>query len=150
MLFLKKFVIILSMFLVTGNAHAIKKCIVKPGSGACGSSVESGGDGNSQWATNCFGNGWLGTVKGSFICSSTPGTQTGQVADNVEMSSNNSENTYCWCIMTSPAASKYVFSHNAGGNYAYCSYYCATNCYQNFSQNSTFRNAMYDNLISGE
>lgn len=142
---LKKTIFVLSIIFITGNASAIIKCIGKPNN--CQQSYV---DGTLNWQARCSGSSFaLNTIKGGFVCSSTPGNTRGEVKAELDTSNDSNDNKYCWCFLTVPAMSKYVYSHETSGG-GECMYYCATNCSMNTQSYSTFRNAIFDNLISGE
>lgn len=84
------------------------------------------------------------TVTGISHCGAT-GTNIGDVTSAVSLSSTATENLYCWCRMTSPVISHWVFSMQFASA-TNCDTYCVSSCAENFAGNKTFRTALINSI----
>lgn len=93
-----------------------------------------------QWGVTFSG---YGQVKGIASCNSTPGSTMGETT--TEEFSQSSEGQYCWCKMTSPSASLWVFSYdyNDAGK---CANSCANRCGNFVMSNSDFRSGVFSSV----
>ena len=99
----------------------------------------------TDWAATCTTNGVSTPISGIGICSSTDGSSTGQTATELDTSYTADKHLNCWCKMTSPAVSPWVFnlSFDSAGDCAhYCSWYCAS-VLQNFA---VLRSALFGSM----
>lgn len=114
--------------MVAAPAHAVTKCVALNSiSTRCTSDIAQY-EGHTDWAATCTTNGVSTPISGIGICSSTDGGSTGATATELDTSSTADENHNCWCKMTSPAVSPWVFQYSytsAGGCAGGCAYSCA-------------------------
>ena len=113
--------------ITTTGAHAVTKCVAFNSSTTCTSDYSQYSF-HTDWAATCTTNGVSTPISGIGICSSTSGSSTGQTATELDTSFTVDDNKYCWCKMTSPAVSRWVFSlsfPSAGHCVRDCSWYCA-------------------------
>ena len=125
-------------------AHAVTKCVALNSSTTC-TSDDTQYQGHTDWAATCTTNGVSTPISGIGICSSTRGSSTGQTATELDTSSTIDNNKYCWCKMTSPAVSRWVFRlpfTSAG----FCARLCALNCAISVRDFAAFRSALFGNL----
>ena len=96
---------------------------------------------DSQHATGtwmvwgCTG-GTVTKFAGMSYCSSASGTYPQQG------NPSSGRGQYCWCALTSPALSGWVFLIDNNG-VAFCSKHCAYNCASMAGQNSDFRSGLF-------
>ncbi len=95
---------------------------------------------NGTWGTTLYTGD---KVTGIASCNSTPGSTKGETT--TEEFSQSSEGKYCWCKMTSPSASLWVF------NFAYssssdCAGRCAEGCGGSVRLYSTFRSGVFGSV----
>ena len=98
-----------------------------------------------DWAATCTANNARITVVGVTACSATQGTSVGQVSETLETDSAPSANKYCWCKMTSPVVSQWVYSGN-GSSEADCITGCGQFCVSAMQSKSAFRAGIVSNL----
>ncbi|MCQ2582148.1 MAG: hypothetical protein MJ170_04210 [Alphaproteobacteria bacterium] len=77
---------------------------------------------NGTWGTTLYTGD---KVTGIASCNSTPGSTRGETT--TEEFSQSSEGQYCWCKMTSPSASRWVFASDKGSADK-CVRNCVDNC----------------------
>ncbi len=83
-----------------------------------------------------------GIIKGITSCNGTSGTFGQSTTDNF---SQTDKGQYCWCKMTEPAVSRWVFRY--GHNYAAgCAYGCADDCGRNVQTISGFRSGVFGSV----
>ena len=130
---------------ITTTAHAVTKCAALNSSTTCTSDV-----GPYQyctdWAATCTTNGVSTPISGIGICSRTDGASQYATATKLYTSSTSDENLHCWCKMTSPAVSRWVFevSYASAGS---CASSCAYKCAQAVQLYlAGFRSAMFGSL----
>ncbi len=94
-----------------------------------------------QWGTTFS----YGVVKGIASCNGTNGSYG--VATDQEFS-NTSNGRYCWCKMTSPAASRWVFRLDVDFLYGegVCAYNCANGCGRYVRDDSDFRVGVFGSV----
>ncbi len=84
-------------------------------------------------------------VAGPAICSYTPPTD-GQYSQSDNVSTSEDEDLiYCWCRITEPFKSQYVFAYE----YLYqaeCENWCPNFCAQQITQNAKLRTALFSNI----
>ncbi|MBQ0013405.1 MAG: hypothetical protein KBS86_02460 [Proteobacteria bacterium] len=91
-----------------------------------------------QWGTTLDGGN---NITGIASCNDTPGTQ-GVLADTEF--SNTVSGEYCWCKMTSPAASSWAYLYDYTTNSSStCAEDCAGYCGRYSQSTSSFRSAMF-------
>ncbi|MCQ2581451.1 MAG: hypothetical protein MJ170_00515 [Alphaproteobacteria bacterium] len=83
-----------------------------------------------------------GIVKGIASCNSTPGTYAQSTNQNFNQTDKGQ---YCWCKMTFPAVSRWVFYIDRASAAA-CAFYCADHCGDGFRVYSGFRSAMFGSV----
>ena len=134
---------ILCAITATG-AHAVTKCVALNGGTTCTSS-SSQYRYHTDWAATCTPNGVSTPISGIGICSSTKGASRYVTATELDTSFTVDENLNCWCKMTSPAVSRWVFIlpyTSAGACAEGCAYFCASNV----PGNVTFRASLFGSL----
>lgn len=127
------------MFVVlfAGLANAYTRCVLIPSSCSY-----SNGDGKKDWQAKCNNSGTTGLpYKGVSILASDSGS-AGTVKQKLTVTGDPEQDRYCWCMLTYPAASAYVYSGASDVGV----YYCATNCSVAFADKSTFRNNMFNSI----
>jgi hypothetical protein len=91
-----------------------------------------------SWAVwGCTGGGDIKRFAGISYCSNANGTYAQQGDPG------NTKGKYCWCMLTNPAASAWVFRSDVGSAVA-CSQYCAHYCAGSAQNPSAFRSALFD------
>ena len=130
--------------ITTTGAHAVTKCVALNSSTTCTSNY-SAYQYHTDWVATCTTNGVSTPISGIGICSSTSGSSTGQTATELDTSSTTDDNKYCWCKMTSPAVSRWVFP-NVQAAADYCAQNCAFHCAHNVRSSAAFRSAMFSSL----
>ena len=120
-------------------ASAVTKCVKLNSSTTCSSS--SGEYGQSNWSATCDGV----SVQGVAFCGSQSGNSVGATTDAVTTSSTSDDNRHCWCKMTSPAVSRWVFSY-AITSAGYCANSCAYSCADRARYAASFRSALFSGL----
>ena len=131
-------------------AHAVTKCVALNTLNTTCTSAESASSYSysTDWANTCTSNGITTSIKGVAACSSDI-SGVGGTSSTLSISSNQDENVYCWCKMTSPAVSKWAFrdSYTHG---VPCPEGCATSCATGLREGSStvtnFRRALFGSL----
>lgn len=77
------------------------------------------------------------TISGISHCASQTAT-IGTTATSLTTSSTASSNINCWCRLTTPNSSKWVFSYKYSSS-SNCNTYCVASCAENFVNSTTFR-----------
>ena len=113
--------------ITTTSAHAVMKCVALNSSDTRCTTVPTQYEYHTDWAATCTTNGVSTPISGIGICSSTDGSRTGATATELDTSSNTDENKHCWCKMTSPAVSPWVFAYTPV-EAASCFQLCARRC----------------------
>ena len=134
---------VITTVLTTTGAHAVTKCVALNSSTTCTSdSLQYRG--HTDWAAACTTNGVSTPISGIGICGSTDGGSIGATATELDISSTNG-NKHCWCKMTSPAVSRWVFyaSLVSAGD---CAWNCAYLCAYNVQSPEAFRSALFGSL----
>ncbi len=143
---MKKVLIITSMctglICVWGNAEAATKCVALNSSTTCTSSPSTG---SLDWSATCTTDGNSVAISGIAGCSSQNGGSMGAKSDTISTSSTTEDNMYCWCKMTSPAVSSWVFFSDLGSA-ANCAIGCASSCAYGVRSNAAFRSALFSGL----
>ena len=93
------------------------------------------------WKTNFS----YGTVTGISTCQSVGGSARGDFS--VEISANGGENNgqYCWCKMTHPMASRWVFNVDRASA-AYCRSSCMDYCGSSARNDEAFRGGLFGSV----
>ena len=112
--------------ITTTGAHAVTKCVALNSSTTCTSDFEQY-QYRTDWAATCTTNGVSTLISGIGICSSTKGASLHATATELDTSSTSDDNKYCWCKMTSPAVSRWVF-RGTFGTAGVCARDCARTC----------------------
>ena len=99
----------------------------------------------TDWAATCTTNGVSTPISGIGICSSKDGGSMGATATELDISSTVDENLNCWCKMTSPAVSRWVF-YTSLMSAADCAWNCAYFCAHRVQSPEAFRAAMFGSL----
>ncbi|MCQ2582119.1 MAG: hypothetical protein MJ170_04045 [Alphaproteobacteria bacterium] len=94
-----------------------------------------------EWGVTFDG---YGTVKGIASCNSTSGTSVGEVKPGNTFT-QDSEGLYCWCKMTSPSASGWVF-RNDSDDADICANNCASACANGVRRDSDFRPGVFGSV----
>ena len=82
-----------------------------------------------------------GTVRGISACTNTTGSYA-VANENLDVSESG---LYCWCKMTSPAVSLWVFDYSYGSS-SLCASSCASNCGGNVRAYSAFRAGLFGSV----
>jgi hypothetical protein len=107
---------------------------------SCSSSSPTSGNYETTWTVSgCTGGSGVTSFGGEIRCSETNGTYATQG------NPSSTSGTYCWCRLTSPAASAWVFQ-NVYGSADSCSRFCAHNCAADAQDYSDFRSARFSAL----
>ena len=146
---MKKQIIIAGLVsvIMTPPASAVTKCVALNSSTTCTSNYDSYYN-KTDWAATCTTNGVITPISGIGICSSTSGDSIGQTATELDTSFPEDENMHCWCKMTSPAVSRWVFPQlwSATVSANECSLLCAYSCAANVLTDASFMLAMFNSL----
>ena len=131
--------------ITTTGAHAVTKCVALNSRSTRCTTDDSQYESYTDWAATCTTNVVSTPISGIGICSSTQGSLTGATATELDTSSTTDDNKYCWCKMTSPAVSRWVFnrSYSSTGD---CAQDCAYHCANKTQLPSTFSSAMFGSL----
>ena len=125
------------------SAMAVTKCVALNSSTTCTSdSLQY--QNHTDWAAACTTNGVSTPISGIGICSSTKGTSQYATATELDISSTSGDNKYCWCKMTSPAVSRWVF-YSIPSDLS-CAQYCAGSCANGVRNFTAFRSALFGSL----
>ena len=129
-------------------ALAVTKCVALNSSTTCTSNYNSYYN-KTDWAATCITNGVSTPISGIGICSNTEESTAGSLiyptATEIDTSSIIYDNRYCWCKMTSPAVSRWVYnsSYSSADN---CSESCTRNCAHSIHYTASFRSALFGSL----
>ncbi|MCQ2581457.1 MAG: hypothetical protein MJ170_00550 [Alphaproteobacteria bacterium] len=93
---------------------------------------------NGTWGTTLYTGD---KVTGIASCNSTPGSTMGETT--TEEFSQSSEGGYCWCKITSPAASRWVFYDSFDDS---CAYLCVSGCFGAVRSSSDFRSSIFGSV----
>ena len=130
--------------ITTTGAHAVTKCVaLNSSSTRC--TYENTGDNVADWTSTCTTNGVSTPIKGIGICSANAGSTSGATATGLEISSTADKNKHCWCKMTSPAVSRWVF-YSSRASAGICAQLCANGCANRVQSGAAFRSAMLGSL----
>ena len=138
---MKKHLLITGLICMAINppAMAVTKCVKQPSSSSTCSNYSSE-RGQSNWSATCDGV----SVQGVAFCGSQDGGSTGATTTAVTTGTTDDSNKYCWCKMTSPAVSRWVFIA-AQASPIICDYQCAAIC-SNGVRIQSVLSAMFSNL----
>lgn len=109
------------------------------GEATCLSEAEGGKPSN---ATD--NSGVMTNVDGEMLSHDIPKGYKGTSPANTENPELSTERRYCWCRMTHPAISRWVFRYS--NNAAHCSDNCALSCAANAFSNVGLRSAMFNSI----
>ncbi len=124
-------------------AQAATKCVALTSSTTCTSSPAAG---KLDWSANCTTGSTSVAISGIAGCSSQNGSSVGTKSDSITTSSTSDDNKYCWCKMTSPAVSSWVFNHDDAGSAGDCANRCAYYCAYFVQILADFRSALFSLL----
>ncbi|MCQ2581576.1 MAG: hypothetical protein MJ170_01170 [Alphaproteobacteria bacterium] len=101
---------------------------------------------NDTWGTTLYTGD---KVTGIASCNSTPGSTEGETT--TEEFSQSSEGQYCWCKMTSPAVSPWVFTsefsaYSSGSANTNCANNCANRCGIRVRTTEAFRSSVFSSV----
>ncbi len=101
---------------------------------------------NGTWGTTLYTGD---KVTGIASCNSTPGSTEGETT--TEEFSQSSEGQYCWCKMTSPSASLWVFAYefsaySSGSANTNCANNCTYRCGVRVKSTAAFRSAVFSSV----
>ena len=125
-------------------ALAVTKCVALNSNSTCTSNYNSYYN-KTDWAATCTTNGVSTPISGIGICSSTKGASQYATATELDTSPTADENLNCWCKMTSPAVSRWVF-HTSNSSGGFCARLCAYYCAYSVQGTAAFRSALFSNL----
>ena len=132
--------------ITTTGAHAVTKCFaLNSGMGTSCTSDYSQYEWRTDWAATCTTNRVSTPISGIGICSSTKGASIYATATELDTSSTVNDNMYCWCKMTSPAVSRWVFCYSFGSA-GDCAWQCARYCASSVQFVVDFRSALFGSL----
>ena len=132
--------------ITTTGAHAVTKCVALNSYSTMCTSDETQYLGHTDWAATCTTNGVSTPISGIGICSIvTPTSQYDATATQLNTSSIVSDNKNCWCRITSPAVSRWVFlsSNTSAGD---CAQACAYQCAEAIKRSQPFRYGLFGSL----
>ena len=132
--------------ITTTGAHAVTKCVALNSHSTMCTSDETQYLGHTDWAATCTTNGVSTPISGIGICSIvTPTSQYDYIATQLNTSSIVSDNKNCWCRITSPAVSRWVFlsSNTSAGD---CAQACAYQCAEAIKRYPATRSALFGSL----
>lgn len=129
--------------ITTTGAHAVTKCVALNSSMTCG--YKSPGYNVADWTSTCTTNGVSTPISGIGICSANAGSSEGATATELEISTTIDDNLNCWCKMTSPAVSRWVF-YDSLSSARSCARNCADLCAARVQTLAAFRRAMFGSL----
>ena len=145
---MKKHLILAGVFSVaivqSQPAMAVTKCVALNSNTTCTSNGNSYRN-KTDWASTCTTNRVSTPISGIGICSSTDGGSMGATATELDTSSTAGGNKYCWCKMTSPAVSRWVFAYS-GTSADGCARVCAHYCADRVQLYDTLRSALFGSL----
>ena len=124
-------------------ATAVTKCVALDRYATC--SNNSGLTGTTNWSATCkTSNGPSVPVLGIGVCSNREGSDADTSAA-LNTSEDVTTHTHCWCRMTSPAVSNWVYygQLNSGSE---CATRCSDLCRGVAMQYQSFRSAIFSNL----
>ncbi len=98
----------------------------------------------SEVESTCTNGSITTTVLMSAMCASDSYNTMGEIADQIHISPNPKENTYCWCRMLKPAVSKWV-SIDMTTDCTIST--CINRCLLNGTGTPDFRNPIMQNII---
>ncbi len=133
---------------LAGTADAATKCVALNSTTTCTNISDKN---ILDWSSDCTTNGTSITVRGIAGCSDKNGGTPGATADTLTTSETEADNRFCWCKMTSPAVSSWVFV-TAPVSAGVCASGCANGCSFVLSIAATtapsavFRNALFSGL----
>ena len=145
---MKKHLIIAGIIcaIIIPPAGAVTKCVALKSNTTCSSTPEYY---QIDWYATCtttIGSSHKGVgITGISACSSTSGNTVGKTSERISTSSTTNNNKYCWCKMTSPVVSQWVFNNMEASNGG-CIYSCSYNCAKYAQNNASFRNGLFSNL----
>lgn len=122
--------------------YAATKCVALNSSTTCTASTE---ESKLDWNASCTTGGATVPIRGVAGCSSQNGGSIGVKSESIITSETSDDNKYCWCKMTSPAVSSWVFSHEVPSTHS-CAVNCAPNCSLYVSFTPSFRSALFSAL----
>ncbi len=130
--------------LLTVPATAVQKCVALSSSAT--TCTLASAYRKAEWNTTCTTNGTSVKVSGVAACSNASGDSAGDIYSEGLLptikSSSDTTNVNCWCKMTSPAVSPWVF-YSAPTTPSNCALYCADNCLSGLSNHANFRSALF-------
>ena len=130
---------------ITTGAHAVTKCVALNSSNTTCTSRYNQYEYHIDWAATCTTNGVSTPISGIGVCSSTTSSIYGETDVELDISSTVKVNVYCWCKMTSPAVSHWLFRYWEGSA-EYCARNCANLCSTGVWNMADFRSAMFNSL----
>ena len=128
--------------MVAAPAHAVTKCVALNSSTTCTLSDPSVFQNKSNWELNCTTNGKTVSVKGVWICGANRGDS--HIAQ-AEITTSATDNKYCWCKMTSPAVSQWIYV-DAKPSLDSCLSSCPISCASYTAWTPEFRNLLFSTL----
>ena len=99
---------------------------------------------NATWSVTFANNANGGTVSGISSCNSLSGTRGQAYPEyNNQITQGETSGAYCWCRMTSPVRSAWVFGSTYSSASA-CAPNCAYDCGYYVRDNASFRGGFFD------
>lgn len=135
-------------------ADAVQKCVALNSATTCTVPGRLA-TGYSNWTLSCTTKSTTQTISGVMACSTTQGAMYGtstNLASTRLSTATDPDTCYigdslnCWCKMTSPAVSLWVFSGLTYQTESECLYNCAAGCQTYLSNETSLLNAMFSTL----
>ena len=136
---------VITTVLTTTGAHAVTKCVALNSSSTTCTSNETQYLNHTDWDATCKTNGVSTPISGIGICSSTGGASQYVTATELDTSYTDDKNLYCWCKMTSPAVSRWVFNSSTT-SVGSCAQMCAYRCAAHVQNNAAMRSALFSSF----
>ncbi|MBQ3039943.1 MAG: hypothetical protein IJD41_05300 [Alphaproteobacteria bacterium] len=132
--------------LISGPVMAYKKCVALGGSTTCSGAREQYGQ--ADWAISCTTNGISVPIEGIGMCSANVGATVYATRTSLKTvdSNTNTNNKYCWCKMTYPALSQWVYVTYTDMTPARCPRNCSYVCEWAAQNSAAFLTALFNSL----
>lgn len=118
-------------------AIAVTKCVNLNASAYCTAMAD---DSQSNWTATC-GNV---SIEGIGVCSAQFGSRGVSKSESISFNITALDNIHCWCKMTGPVVSQWVYADSRDANY--CASECAKYCAKYIMEDATFRNILFSSV----
>ena len=85
-----------------------------------------------------------GTIYGVAACLSVNGGTQGTINYDLDAGGGEKEGGYCWCKMTHPASSRWVFNNSSSASH--CASNCASYCARDAHSNAALRSGLFGSV----